>query len=140
VDRFRRQLKKFAWVALLAFVGLAVAPTISRAIHLGDGAQLLAAGGNLHPAGMGSTAAHHHHGAGHPDGSTAPPSPAGHQHSLDHCAMCLVAACAFALGVAPPVLAVQTIGDEQVITPTSAAPRFSDDWSPATSRGPPSSA
>jgi hypothetical protein len=134
VDRFRRRLKAFASIALLAFVGLALAPTISRALLLGDGAPPHGAGSEQQMAGM--APAHHHHGNDHHAGFT-PPHPAEHGHSLDHCAMCLVAACAVAFDATPPAFAVQDIDHRHVACPGDVVPRWSDDWSPATSRGPP---
>jgi hypothetical protein len=136
VDRFRRRLKAFASIALVAFVGLALAPTISRTLLLDDGALLHGASSDQQMAAMAPTPAHHHHGHDHHTGSTSAP-PAEHRHSLDHCAMCLVAACAFAFDATPPAFAVQDVGHRHVACPVDVVPRWSDEWSPATSRGPP---
>ncbi|HEY2190453.1 MAG TPA: DUF2946 family protein [Caldimonas sp.] len=134
MDRFRRRLKALASIALVAFVGLALAPTISRALLLGDSAPPHGAGSEQQMAGM--APAHHHHGHDHQAGFTPPP-PAEHRHSLDHCAMCLVAGCAFAFDATPQAFAVQDVGREHVTLAASVVPRWNDDWSPATSRGPP---
>jgi hypothetical protein len=139
VDRIRRRLKTFVWVALLAFVGLAVAPTISRAIRNGD--EPLSHDGHSHEqmAAMASASAHHHHGHDHSDGGAPPaPTPGQHEHSIDHCVMCVVAGWAFALAATPPEVDVRDAAETEVLGSTTAPPRWRDDWSPATSRGPPS--
>jgi hypothetical protein len=137
VDRFRRRLKTFASIALVAFAGLAVAPTISRALLLGDGALPHDTASPLQMAAIEAAPAHHHHHHGHDHGEGATPPPAEHRHSLDHCAICLVAGCAVAFNATPHAFAVHDVGSEQVTPPASVVPRWSDDWSPATSRGPP---
>jgi hypothetical protein len=134
VDRFRRRLKTFASIALVAFAGLALAPTISRALLLRDEAPPHAPGAHHQIGAMEPAPAHHHHGDHH-DGATPPP--AEHRHSLDHCALCLVAACAVAFDATPHAFTVHDGGRERVAPPASVVPRWSDDWSPATSRGPP---
>lgn len=136
MDRFRRRLKAFASIALVAFVGLALAPTISRALLPGDGALRHGAGGDPQMAAMEPAPAHHHHGHDHHAGFTPPP-PAEHRHSLDHCGMCLVAACAVAFDAMPPVFAVQRVNHRHFACPGDVFPRWSDDWSPASPRGPP---
>jgi hypothetical protein len=134
VDRFRRRLKAFASIALLAFVGLALAPTISRALLLGDGGPVHGASRPRQMAAMHPAPTHHHHG--HDDHGADTP-PAEHRHSLDHCAMCLVAACAVAFDATPPAFAVQEVDHPHVACWGDVVPRWNDDWSPATSRGPP---
>ncbi len=123
------------WVTLWAFVGLAVAPTISRAIHLGDGAgPWSGAGGHEHMAGM-SPGLESHNDDSSSEGSAR--HPAGHSHSLDHCGMCVIAAFAFALASSPPSVAASTPIHDSVVESATSAPRPRDDWAPASSRGPP---
>ncbi|MEO8922882.1 MAG: DUF2946 family protein [Caldimonas sp.] len=135
MDRYRRKLKKFVWVTLWAFAGLAVAPTISRTIHLGDGAdQSAGASDHEQMAAMGPELEPHHHDSSS-EGSAQ--HPAGHSHSLDHCGMCVVAAFAFALASSPPAVAASAPVHDPVVESATAAPRPRDDWSPASWRGPP---
>ena len=134
MNRLRRKVKEFVWVALLAFAGLAVAPTISRAIHMG--AELEEPAGtssNAPMAAMGSEHAHHHAVP-----STEPSQHSGgHSHSLAHCAMCVVAACAYALGPTAPSVATSPVVHEDVHLSVGATPRLRQDWLPAGPRGPP---
>lgn len=134
MDRLRRKLKEFVWVALLAFAGLAVAPTISRAIHLGADPEVPAGMSGQAP--MAATGAEHahHHAAPATDPS---PRSGGHSHSLDHCAMCIVAACAYALASIAPSAAPSPIVHKGVQLSVGATPRLRQDWSPASPRGPP---
>ena len=134
MNRLRRNLKEFVWVALLAFAGLAVAPTISRAIQLGaeleepadtSGTAPMAARGSEHS---------HHHAVPATDPS---PRSGGHSHSIDHCAMCIVAASAYALGSTAPSVATSPVVHEGVHFSVGATPRLRQDWSPAAPRGPP---
>ena len=134
MDRLRRNLKEFVWVALLAFAGLAIAPTISRAIHLGAEPEEPAGMSSQAPmAVMGAEHAHHHAAP-----STDPsPRSGGHSHSLDHCAMCVVAACAYALASIVPLVALSPVVHKGVQRLVGATPRLRQDWSPAIPRGPP---
>jgi hypothetical protein len=152
----RRRLRACTWVALVAMAALAVGPTISRLTLPEAAAAMAMQHAALHhvPVQQGSmdgdavamadgaattaTHAHHHH---HPPaalGNVPPAAPPGHTHSLEHCALCVVAL--FALAVAPPPLQVSTPAGARM-----AALRLRDDgsspgrdtWSPIGSRGPP---
>ena len=136
---FRRKLKEFVWIALLAFVGLAVAPTISRAIHLGKAGWAGGGIGHQQIAAAGSGSAAHH---GHHHGTSRQPSDglADHRHSLDHCGLCVVAAHGFALAAEPPARSAFQVAFGPAIEAVIVTPPLRDDWSPATSRGPPARA
>ncbi len=134
MERLRSKLKEFVWVALLAFAGLAAAPTISRAIHLGAGPEEPAGlMGQAPIAAIGVEHAHHH------ASPLTDPSPhsGGHSHSIDHCAMCVVATCAYALASIAPEMGTSPGVQECMDLPVDATPRLRQDWSPASLRGPP---
>lgn len=116
----RRQLRACTWIAILAIFGLALAPTISRAMSAGGGAPWSA---------ICSTA-----------GTPAAPDDgaSGHAgHVLDHCALCAVAAAPMGL---PPAAAVLVLPDlaEHVAELFGLAPRPLFAWAAAQPRGPPS--
>src|SRR5450432_4143258 len=77
----RRRLRAFAWLGILAIIALAAGPTVSRLL--------------LPAADAGS--AHHHHQHSAMASGTAPAAPhaPAHEHALEHCGLCLLAAHAF---------------------------------------------
>ncbi|MGZ3197991.1 MAG: DUF2946 family protein [Caldimonas sp.] len=141
VRALRRRLRGFVWLCLIAMAGLAIAPTISRALlpEHPDSAlpQAIAA---LHstedPSLQPHAAGHHVHHHAAADSAGSPPS--HHQHSLDHCALCAIAASAWTLDsvLAGPVVD-SFAPDTQVPTP-GAPPARRLERLPATWRGPPS--
>jgi hypothetical protein len=147
----RRRLRLYAWLALLSITALAICPTVSRMFlsggfvesapgaHLNEDSEAIATAALLR--GAGGTHDHHHH---HHDGTmqvgTTPVSShvPSHQHALEHCGFCVLAAHAFAVVPAPAaVLASSDCGRRAYIGGTPAVPRLRCDWSPASSRGPP---
>jgi len=136
----RQQLRRFTWLALIAMLGLALAPAVSRALAHRESAaahplatagvatghadcdEADAASPALHPA------AHGQHGSG---------TGLGHDH-LDHCPMCGIAATAWAFAPAAPAWAGHPGGVAR------SAPARADAVAPAAnawpahwSRGPP---
>ena len=148
----RRRLHACTWLALTAMLALAIGPTISRLtlpetggpMGMDHAAMHHAA---LHHAGMNGgdgvamadaqamPAVHHHHS--HPPAGPASPPP-GHTHSLEHCALCVVALSAFAVAPAPLPLVTPVCAPLQEPLPRDrgVAPGR-DIWSPIGSRGPP---
>jgi hypothetical protein len=129
----RRRLRLYAWLALLAIAALAICPTVSR---------VFAPDGSAAPPllGTGAAHAHHHHHDGTMQAATTPVAPhvPSHQHSLEHCGFCVLAAHAFAVAPAPTaMLASSDCGRRAEIGRAPAVPRLRCDWSPASSRGPP---
>jgi hypothetical protein len=131
VTALRYRLKSFVWLALLAMFGVALGPSISRALG-----PVAAAGMHEHPVEMGS----HSHMMG---GVQA--HPAEHSHGpadssclLDCCALCAVAA--------SPCTSVATFVPHWLPTEPAAAPPADRSsakpderelWSSAAPRGPP---
>ncbi len=145
----RRRLRACAWLALLSISALAVGPTVSRL--------LLPAGSSFVPAldvahapashvhGPATVASHammpsHRHHAG-ASASTAPveaPNPPIHEHVLEHCGLCVLAAHAFTFVQDPPELVAVSVSAFRVLAPlVPSVPRLRLNWSPASSRGPP---
>jgi hypothetical protein len=137
----RRRLRACAWLALLSIIALAAGPTVSRMRLPANGAGVLEGGPHLHASAattgsmheMGS-AHHHHEGAMQP--GTPPALP--HEHALEHCGLCLLAAHGFAFAHDPPALSAVRerlrLSKGQI---APAVPPLRCDWSPASSRGPP---
>ena len=124
----RRRLRACAWLALLSIGAVAVGPTVSR--------MLLPAGAAIHSA----HAAHarHHDVALAPAAAPQTPAVPAHEHALEHCGLCLVAAHAFTFVEAPAALvAALECTRPALVALAPATPRLRCDWSPASSRGPP---
>jgi len=134
----RRRLHACTWVALLAIVGLAVGPTISRLTwHPVDAPPAMRHAAMDHAA-MGHAPMHHAamlHAAMHE--APLPTSPA-HSHTLDHCALCVVALFAFAVAPPPPQVAAPADAWRPFAPPCAAdsAP-CRGTWSSIGARGPP---
>jgi len=150
----RRHLRACTSIALVAIALLAVGPTISRLTLPEATTPLTADRVAMHHATM-----HHapvdgaavvmvdwiamravhadHHAPEEPAGAPLPAPPA-HQHTLEHCALCVVALFAFAVAPPPPSLAAPAAAPLPVASSRSAgiAPGR-DTWSPTGSRGPP---
>ena len=136
-------------MALIAVLGLALGPTVSRlllpsaaALEQTSATPTSAPGQHDQPtteSGTTDSLHHHHHQLARGLGS-APPAgnrPA-HDHALEHCGLCLVAAHAFTFTQELPELLV-FLEPAQRVTGAIALrlPRLRSDWSPASSRGPP---
>jgi len=146
----RRRLRLYAWLALLSVGALAICPTVSRMLLPGgfveSGAGVIASGSSATPAtatllhGAGAAHIHHHHdGAMHAGTMPVSPHAPSHQHALDHCGFCVLAAHAFAVVFpVPAAVLVSSEGGRRAYDESApAVPRLRCDWSPATSRGPP---
>jgi hypothetical protein len=152
----RRRLRAWAWLALLSITALAGGPTLSRLLLPAVGPTLAAAVSHS-PADPGSAVsapaaspamdmAHHHHDMAMAPGAmpgvpralpTPLPVPA-HEHALEHCGLCLLAAGAFAFVQERRVLAAFVeCARPAARCVVAALPRLRSDWSPASSRGPP---
>jgi hypothetical protein len=151
----RRRLRTLAGWAWLAIAGIAFAPTVSRltlagpgSFGAGDGAAaamhaaMSMAGvpsmiGAASMVGAADPAMHVHHGA-HPGAPALGDLPSlPHSHTLDHCALCAVAAAAFVFTPSAPSLAPAS-DDGLAPVPIEARPvRHAAEWRPASSRGPP---
>jgi hypothetical protein len=145
----RRRLRVFTWVALLAMVAIALGPTISRLTvpeepSRGDvfALDVPVDHGAMHRAAMstGAIDAQHRH-VGVIAATAAPASPPTsppHCHTLERCALCAVAASAFAVAPPPPtVMAVATVRRQVAVLAERGLVPGRSPWSPATSRGPP---
>jgi hypothetical protein len=144
----RRRLRVCAWLALLAILALAVGPTVSRLLLPAGNAFAPGTASQAEPArgeataprhDIASTHHHHHHDmAMVPATTPAPTQPSPHEHALEHCGLCLLAAHGFTFVQDRPALVAcieSTRPALDLITP--ALPRLRSDWSPASSRGPP---
>jgi hypothetical protein len=140
----RHRIRACAWLALLAIVALAVGPTVSRMRLPANGSGMHEAG-SLHVLATATASTHamgsaHHHQdrTMQPGPLPAAPQAPPHDHALEHCGLCLLAAHAFAFAHTPPALVAvrqcSRLSNGQV---APAAPRLRSDWSPASSRGPP---
>ena len=154
----RRRLRTLAGWAWLAIAAIAFAPTVSRlalaapgSFAAGDGATAamhaaMSMAGDTSMAGDASMvgeagAAMHAHSGARPGAPALgdPPLPR-HSHTLDHCALCAVAAAAFVFTPSAPSLA-PTSDDGLAPAPIDAAPvPHGLEWRPASSRGPPAAA
>jgi hypothetical protein len=150
----RRHLHACTWIALAAIAVITVGPTISRLTLPEAAAPSAADRAALHPAtmhhapvgdaavamghavAMPAAQAHHHHSEA-PAGAP-PPAPPAHRHTLEHCALCVVALFAFAVAPPPPSLTAPMATALRVALSRHAgiAPGR-DTWSPTGSRGPP---
>jgi hypothetical protein len=133
----RRRLRLYAWLALLSITCLAICPSVSRLlVPARDAHQATAA--LLH--GTGAGPGHHHHHDSAMQGGMLPASSHAplHQHSLEHCGFCVLAAHAVAVAPVPAALFAASVCLRQAFNGNAAAaPRLRCDWSPASSRGPP---
>lgn len=117
VTRLRHQLRLYTWIALLAMLGLALAPSISHALNADRASnawtQICSA-----------------------SGSSEPPRSAAMQ--LEHCGLCVVAA--HALGMPPAPVAVVSVpeGIAFVAALFLQAPHPLFAWRPPQARAPPS--
>lgn len=157
----RLRLRRLTWLALSVMLGLALAPTVSRAssaLHTGhESAVLAAASGHAEhaacdeadagtptrsavsapdtdavPAQVAAHSSHSHHGGG----GTAEP----HDH-LNHCPLCGVAATAWTVAPPAPVWGAVPHGDLQRALPArDTTPCGRDAWSDHQPRGPPAHA
>jgi Protein of unknown function (DUF2946). len=146
----RRYLRAWTWLALVSIVGLAVGPTVSRLVLPSGGPFEHWSGAyarspfqktSLTTSPSGTDPSHHHH---HDIASGTGSAPAEgnlptHDHALEHCGLCVVAAHAFTFVQQWPAL----VALRQQARPLNASiatrlPRLRSDWSPASSRGPPS--
>jgi hypothetical protein len=130
VNHLRRQFRSFSWIALLAIFGLALAPTISRAlVHAQGGSSAWAE--VCTPQGTKRVSA-----SLTGEASTPAPATSSAAH-LDHCPLCGLAAAAFAPPPAPAGLPL-VLGPES-LTPAlflhAPAPQFA--WAAPPLRGPP---
>ena len=134
----RRHLRLYAWLALLSITCLAICPSVSRLlVPAPDIRQATAA--VLHGTDV-APAHHHHHHDGAMQGGMLPASSHAplHQHSLEHCGFCVLAAHAVAVAPVPAALFAASVCGRQAFNGNAAvAPRLRCDWSPASSRGPP---
>src|SRR5450755_1302962 len=94
----RRRLRLCVWLALLSITALAICPTVSRLLLPGG---LVAPAASAH--GTGATHDHHAHHGGAMQAGAMPVSShvPSHQHSLEHCGFCVLAAQAYAAAAAP---------------------------------------
>ena len=84
--------------------------------------------------------AHHHHHDMATAAATAPAPlhPPAHEHALEHCGLCVLAAHAFTFVQERPALTAFVECTRPALDQiTPAVPRLRCDWSPASSRGPP---
>jgi hypothetical protein len=150
----RRHLRACTSIALVAIALLAVGPTISR-LTLPEVTMPLAADrvamhqAATHHAPLDGTAAvmvdgiaiaavhAGHHAPEEPAGAPTPAPPA-HQHTLEHCALCVVALFAVAVAPPPPSVVVPAAAPLSVaISRHAGIAPGRDTWSPTGSRGPP---
>jgi hypothetical protein len=140
----RRRLRLYAWLALLSIASLAVCPSVSRLLvparDLQPSADTQAVATAALPGGTGAAHDHHHHHDGMMQAGMLPASShaPSHQHSLEHCGFCVLAAHAVVVASVPAaVLAASDCGRQAFNARVLAVPRLRCDWSPASSRGPP---
>jgi len=113
-------------------VGLAVAPTVSRALAWQAGGM----GAGMHHAHA------HDHGAMHGEHRAAGPGgdsvPSHHSHTLDHCELCAVAAAACVhVPTVVAAIAAPAYAQLRVARVAGLPPRSRDVWPAAAARGPP---
>jgi len=145
----RRRLRVCAWLALLSIIALATGPTMSRMLLPAGGAFMSGAESHslakaavgeatVSPHGMGSAHHHHHEMANGPATAPVAPHTPAHEHALEHCGLCLLAAHAFTFIQDRPALAALVECTQAALSPIApAVPRLRSDWSPASPRGPP---
>ena len=146
----RRRLRAFAWLALLSISALAVGPTVSRLL-LPAGSPFFPAADIAHaPAShvhgqatamshaMAPAHRHHHAIASASAALDEVPHAPRHEHALEHCGLCVLAAHALAILQERPEVVDVSDGTRLVLAPLPPGlPRLRVDWSPASSRGPP---
>jgi len=136
VASFRYRLKTFVWLALVAMCGLAIGPTISRALGAGS-----VDSGSMHAmhADCPEMASHSHmaaDGEGHRSGH--PGTPGHSSNVLDCCALCAVASSPFAIvAVVVPELSPAGGASGPVLDRSGTRPEQRELWSTAVPRGPP---
>lgn len=146
----RRRLRACAWLALLSISSLAIGPTVSRLL-LPAGSPFVSnadlsrraashAHGEAAATSPAMALAHRHHQA-IASASTPPtdtPRLPNHEHALEHCGLCVLAAHAFTFVQPQPGL-VSASGSARLVLAlaTPNVPRLRLDWSPSSSRGPP---
>jgi Protein of unknown function (DUF2946) len=126
----RRRFKLLARLALIAMLGLALGPTVSRALHAAR-----AADAPVHEA----AEPHHHHDASGLHGSAHHTSqPAGGAHDpLDHCGLCAVAGSPCSPSAPPHLPAADVACSRVPATRILSRGRPRPRWSRARPRGPP---
>ena len=146
---FRQHLRACTWLAVLAMLTLALGPTVSRLTLPEEPSRAHAFAlevpmdhAAMHHAALDMAAmhGHHHHPAGMiaTKGPTSPPTQPAHHHTLEHCALCAVAASAFAVAASPPVVVAVATVRRNTAVPAARRPAPGRTlWSPTTSRGPP---
>jgi hypothetical protein len=142
---FRRHLRACTWLAVLAMLTLALGPTISRLTLPEEPSRPHAFAievpmdhAAVHHAALAMTAMHGHHH--HPAGMvpTSPPTQPVNHHTLEHCALCAVAASVFTVAAPPPVVVAVATVRRNTAVPAARRPAPGRTlWSPTTSRGPP---
>lgn len=141
----RHHLRAYAWLALLSITALAIGPTVSRILLPAGGVFMSGAGAHAQAkpamgAATASGSAHHHHHDMATGRAAAPEVPRvpTHEHALEHCGLCLLAAQAFTFVQDHPALTAFVECIRPILAPIAlAVPRLRSDWSPASSRGPP---
>src|SRR5689334_5817056 len=127
----RRRLRDCTWLALLAMLTLALGPTISRLTlpeeppHGGafavqapmDHAAMHHEAMHHDAMAMAAMHAHRHHAAPMPPSDAPLRGAPSHHHTLEHCALCAVAASAFAVAPSPPVVLAAAIEPRAVAIP-----------------------
>jgi hypothetical protein len=142
----RRRLRACAWLALLSIAALAFGPTVSRILlPAGDasmsGAEAHARAQPAMGAATASALVHQHQydmAMGRAMAAREKPHVPMHEHTLEHCGLCLLAAQAFTFVHDQPALGAFVECTRAMLAPVApAVPRPRSDWSPASSRGPP---
>ena len=118
VQTIRRQLQRLTWLALVAMLGLALAPTVSNALS--------AANASAPWADICSTA----------EGGSSPAAPGDLGH-LQHCPLCCQLAGVLGMPPADVVPLAAPGRQAQGPVPTTAVPRAPRAWAAAQPRGPP---
>jgi hypothetical protein len=146
----RRHLRAWAWLALVSIVGLALGPTVSRLLLPSSGAFEQPSGAQTRfpypnegvttsPRGADSSHHHHHEIATGSGPSPLTGNPSTHDHALEHCGLCLLAAHAFTfIQQRPELVALRERARPVRAAMATRLPRLRFDWFPASSRGPPS--
>jgi hypothetical protein len=120
IQHIRHRLRLFTWLALVAMLGLALAPSVSHALsaqHTSNPWTEICSSSSSNsgePAGSGGAAMH-----------------------LGHCALCSVAASAIGMPPAPIVVPLPSAGGRHLPTLFLAAAHSLFAWSPPQARAPP---
>jgi hypothetical protein len=131
VTAIRLRLKTFTWLALVTICGLALGPSISRALAATHAADAMSLGGDC--------PVHSHLAASLPGHTDHPGGPSPSPDSLDCCGLCAVAASPLA-AIDPFVSALVFAEISSVLLlPGDATARSAQrtPWSAAAPRGPP---